>query len=142
MSAAEHRRGVELLVRLARMVREGNEEAALELTREAFVQTHITHVVAHWLHRMATGESLARYDTSGIPVTELSPSDLPRDVCAICREDMLVSQKACSLPCRHMYHADCVAKWLHRVPVCPTCRKPLNLPACKPETGDAKTASS
>jgi hypothetical protein len=49
--------------------------------------------------------------------------------CAICQRDMKPGQALRSLPdCGHTYHKDCLASWLHRNPVCPSCRTKVKQP--------------
>jgi hypothetical protein len=42
--------------------------------------------------------------------------------CAICLEDLLVGFEAARLPCSHVYHRGCIAKWLDTRNKCPLCR--------------------
>lgn len=46
--------------------------------------------------------------------------------CSICQEDFAVSDSVLKLPCRHVYHTDCVTNWLAMNNTCPLCR--LELP--------------
>lgn len=32
--------------------------------------------------------------------------------CAVCRDDLHIEEEVCKLPCTHIYHFDCVSKWL------------------------------
>lgn len=32
--------------------------------------------------------------------------------CAVCKEELIVEEEVCKLPCNHIYHFDCVSKWL------------------------------
>lgn len=42
--------------------------------------------------------------------------------CVVCMEDMKVGEEVRRLQCMHMFHADCVDKWLHTNKQCPICR--------------------
>ncbi|KAJ7955483.1 RING/U-box superfamily protein [Quillaja saponaria] len=42
--------------------------------------------------------------------------------CAICMVDFEVGMEATKLPCLHLYHRDCINKWLQMNPSCPLCR--------------------
>ncbi len=46
--------------------------------------------------------------------------------CSICQEDFTISDSVLKLPCRHVYHTDCVTNWLAVNNTCPLCR--LELP--------------
>ena len=48
------------------------------------------------------------------------PTDLE---CAICLEPM--SKDNALTPCHHLYHRDCLAKWMNFKKECPMCRKEL-----------------
>lgn len=54
--------------------------------------------------------------------------------CAICLELFQVGTEAAQLPCGHCFHEACVAKWLAKSSVCPSCRGPVVAPA----SGDAE----
>jgi len=53
--------------------------------------------------------------------------------CAICMDDYELAQKVRKLPCGHMYHLDCIKKWLEMHGTCPVCRKDMN--GKLPDTG-------
>jgi len=46
--------------------------------------------------------------------------------CSICQDDFAVGNSVLKLPCRHVYHTDCVINWLAMNNTCPLCR--LELP--------------
>ena len=43
------------------------------------------------------------------------------DICSICLED-LNGEKCVILSCEHIYHKDCIKKWLKKNDSCPNCR--------------------
>ncbi len=51
-----------------------------------------------------------------------------RDMCSICMEPYTIDQKIKILPCnrKHIFHKDCVERWLSNNKICPTCRKEIN----------------
>ncbi|KAL5544425.1 hypothetical protein UlMin_008209 [Ulmus minor] len=55
----------------------------------------------------------------GLPRQKVEDSDV---VCSVCLEDVLKGSEAVALPCSHLYHGDCIIKWLHGSNVCPLCR--------------------
>lgn len=42
--------------------------------------------------------------------------------CTICLDDLLDGDEAASMPCGHVYHADCIVSWLETSHLCPLCR--------------------
>ncbi|CAN6330528.1 unnamed protein product [Urochloa humidicola] len=45
--------------------------------------------------------------------------------CAICIEDFEVGDDLTVMPCSHVFHEGCIAKWLARCRLCPCCRRAL-----------------
>lgn len=45
--------------------------------------------------------------------------------CSICKDTFELANKALELPCKHLYHADCVKHWLKDHCSCPVCRYEL-----------------
>ncbi|KAL1538346.1 RING-type E3 ubiquitin transferase [Salvia divinorum] len=43
--------------------------------------------------------------------------------CSICLEEMEVGDVALRLPCAHMFHGECILRWLRRSLACPLCRR-------------------
>lgn len=52
--------------------------------------------------------------------------------CSICQDAFDVGAEVLKLPCRHLYHAECVTSWLQRNNTCPLCR--LELPREEPSS--------
>tara|TARA_B110000908_G_C10266101_1_gene464107 strand:- start:4478 stop:4912 length:435 start_codon:yes stop_codon:yes gene_type:complete len=59
-----------------------------------------------------------------IKTITLSDNQLKSD-CSICYDNFQKELKGCQLPCGHIYHEDCIKKWLKIDHVCPTCRHEL-----------------
>lgn len=52
--------------------------------------------------------------------------------CAVCKEPFRLHSEARQMPCRHIYHADCILPWLSLRNSCPVCRH--QLPALPPHS--------
>eukprot|EP00850_Spirogloea_muscicola_P013087 SM000087S23369 [mRNA] locus=s87:318225:320787:+ [translate_table: standard] len=62
---------------------------------------------------------------SGAPGAPSPSLNLGMGQCSICREALEVGAHARMLPCRHLYHDECIALWLLRANTCPVCRHEL-----------------
>ncbi|GAA5927663.1 uncharacterized protein JCM15063_005959 [Sporobolomyces koalae] len=63
-----------------------------------------------------------------LPKVEVTPDLLSHDTvkdCTICQDDFVVSETLASLPCRHLFHPDCIVPWLKTSGTCPVCRYAL-----------------
>lgn len=47
------------------------------------------------------------------------------DDCVVCRDAFKIGQSARELPCRHLFHSDCIVPWLKTRNTCPICRHEL-----------------
>jgi hypothetical protein len=46
--------------------------------------------------------------------------------CSICQEQFVAGDQILKLPCRHIFHGDCVKGWLQTKTTCPLCRTALS----------------
>lgn len=60
-----------------------------------------------------------------LPVHYLS-SPIDGDPCAICQQFMCKGEAIRRLPCAHIFHADCISKWLHVRLTCPFDNLPVD----------------
>ena len=62
---------------------------------------------------------------------EKDPIKIEYPTCSICLMDINEGQKTILLPCGHMFHDECITKWLNIHNTCPLCR--FELPTDDPE---------
>uniref|UniRef100_A0A6T8BWT1 RING-type domain-containing protein n=1 Tax=Prymnesium polylepis TaxID=72548 RepID=A0A6T8BWT1_9EUKA len=79
--------------------------------------------------------------------SELASKEEP--TCAICLENIRAQQNVTTLPCKHEYHRQCIAKWLKMAEAasCPQCKAPaldvqLQGGGASAEAGAVTTADS
>ncbi|KAJ2030359.1 hypothetical protein IWW57_001227 [Coemansia sp. S610] len=58
-----------------------------------------------------------------LPKRLITPEELQRNLdCGICMEEYKPEEYAVELPCKHVYHKDCIDHWLGMNGTCPICR--------------------
>lgn len=45
-----------------------------------------------------------------------------KEECAICKDAFELNEQVQRLPCRHLYHKQCISPWLDAHNTCPVCR--------------------
>ncbi|KAK7270702.1 hypothetical protein RJT34_26051 [Clitoria ternatea] len=63
----------------------------------------------------------------GLPDISVSEELLASDSaqCAVCKDTFGLGETAKQMPCKHIYHADCILPWLEMHNSCPVCRYEL-----------------
>ncbi|MQL90229.1 hypothetical protein Taro_022813 [Colocasia esculenta] len=61
-----------------------------------------------------------------MPTVEISEGHVNMDVhCAVCKEPFQLGMEVREMPCKHIYHQDCILPWLSLRNSCPVCRHEL-----------------
>lgn len=77
--------------------------------------------------------------SDSIPTIKITSSMLELDpilICAVCKDQFFIDVDAKQLPCKHLYHPDCILPWLSTHNSCPLCR--FELPTMTAETRPAR----
>ncbi|KAL5721336.1 RING-type E3 ubiquitin transferase [Ranunculus cassubicifolius] len=63
----------------------------------------------------------------GLPVITITKEMLESDnsQCAVCKDEFELGMEARQMPCKHIYHPDCILPWLELHNSCPVCRYEL-----------------
>ncbi|PWA92520.1 zinc finger, RING/FYVE/PHD-type [Artemisia annua] len=66
----------------------------------------------------------AKSIVDNLPLVEMKGDGNADDqvICAVCKDGILVEEKVMELPCRHLYHGECIVPWLSIRNTCPVCR--------------------
>lgn len=68
----------------------------------------------------------ARSAVDAMPTVKISQKHLSIDShCAVCTDQFEIGGEAREMPCKHIYHADCILPWLAQHNSCPVCRHEL-----------------
>ncbi|WVZ03876.1 hypothetical protein V8G54_024682 [Vigna mungo] len=61
-----------------------------------------------------------------MPTVEIGEAQVETEAhCAVCKEAFELHAEARELPCKHIYHSDCILPWLSMRNSCPVCRHEL-----------------
>lgn len=61
-----------------------------------------------------------------MPTIQIVPTHVSSDShCAVCKEAFELGSEAREMPCKHIYHPDCILPWLSLRNSCPVCRHEL-----------------
>lgn len=66
-----------------------------------------------------------------IPTIKIKSSHLKEETnCPVCKEEFEIGGDVKELPCKHIYHAECIFPWLRLHNSCPVCRQQLTVSNC------------
>jgi E3 ubiquitin-protein ligase RNF115/126 len=71
-----------------------------------------------------TVESLERVTITKENIAKII-KDSSEHSCSVCKDEFEVNQNIIYLPCKHIFHDDCILPWLKERNSCPTCRSEL-----------------
>lgn len=78
-----------------------------------------------------------------LPVVKILASHVPVESnCAVCKEPFELDSEAREMPCKHIYHSDCILPWLSIRNSCPVCRHQLPTDVHSSSSGRSSPASA
>lgn len=121
-------------------------QAVRQRQREELRSSAVRHLssVMDGLHRFNNPVNAAGSQA----LIEMMPSEILQktggDVCAVCRDPMLAGETVRRLPCFHLFHAECIDRWLRVKTTCPLDNLQINelLQRAERGTGDVSSAAS
>jgi len=135
---ADHREAVLRDISLAAAARSaGTETSAIGVTLEhmSMVFVEVDDDESEDVMDIVLRESMAVDVLRPIPATRSAIERLEKVTfedgfesigeCIICTEEFNAGLELTRLPCSHVYHGDCIVKWLEASHFCPLCRYPL-----------------
>eukprot|EP00249_Psilotum_nudum_P019016 c27064_g1_i4 orf=984-1745(+) len=66
-------------------------------------------------------KGLSCEEIAKLPVTKYKRKNRKNELCVICHVEYTKGDVLINLPCKHLYHADCIKKWLGLSKACPIC---------------------
>ncbi|XP_019171945.1 PREDICTED: probable E3 ubiquitin-protein ligase RHC2A [Ipomoea nil] len=99
----------------------------------------LTQIEANGLGRMEDPPA-SKAAIESMPTIEILDSHIETEPhCAVCKDAFELGNEAREMPCKHLYHSDCILPWLSLRNSCPVCRH--QLPTDAPNSGDLNTTN-
>ncbi|KAH3767822.1 RING finger protein [Pelomyxa schiedti] len=80
----------------------------------------------HRLFESSQGRGPPPASTSAIstlPTVKIQQKHIDdKEECNVCKDDFQLDEEVVMLPCKHLYHQDCIKPWLNMHNTCPSCR--------------------
>jgi len=54
---------------------------------------------------------------------ERQPGETENATCSVCLSQLEDGEQAKTLGCKHVYHPECIDRWLERSRLCPVCKR-------------------
>ncbi|KAK6242792.1 hypothetical protein SCA6_008181 [Theobroma cacao] len=104
----------------------GREVLILRAELWGTVVEHVEHKQEAVLRGRALEESASGFGKGGEHIKTKHVKIIKRRVksedCVVCLEALNVGSRVSRMPCSHIFHSDCIGKWLKQSHNCPVCR--------------------
>ncbi|XP_065878388.1 E3 ubiquitin-protein ligase RDUF1 [Euphorbia lathyris] len=98
----------------------------------------LAHIELNGLGRVGNPPA-SKAVVESMPTVEITDNHLyAEEHCAVCKEAFEVGGEAREMPCKHIYHSECILPWLAMRNSCPVCRH--ELPADQEESENSEEA--
>ncbi|KAJ6820098.1 putative E3 ubiquitin-protein ligase RING1 [Iris pallida] len=78
----------------------------------------------------------SKSSVESMPTIEITDLHVGSDShCAVCTDPFVAGSEAREMPCRHIYHSECILPWLSVRNSCPVCRHEMPTDASPPDAG-------
>ncbi|CAH9103897.1 unnamed protein product [Cuscuta epithymum] len=85
----------------------------------------LTHIESNGLGRIDDPPA-SKSAVESLPTIEIADFHISTEPhCAVCKEAFELGNEAREMPCKHLYHSDCILPWLSLRNSCPVCRHQL-----------------
>ncbi|KAM0062257.1 putative transcription factor C2H2 family [Helianthus debilis subsp. tardiflorus] len=86
----------------------------------------LTQIEANQLGRINRNPPASKAAIEALGAIEIQEIHVLTDsCCAVCKDQFELETEAIEMPCKHLYHADCIIPWLNLHNSCPVCRHEL-----------------
>ncbi|KAK6133688.1 hypothetical protein DH2020_032598 [Rehmannia glutinosa] len=93
------------------------------MVEERYIGTHQRPSIDRVIERsMEDGVRMVPTDESSIESLESKKLVVSTGACVVCMEEFSGECEVVSMPCEHVFHEDCIKKWLRTSHYCPVCR--------------------
>ncbi|EPS71485.1 hypothetical protein M569_03274 [Genlisea aurea] len=101
----------------------------------------LSHIEANGVGRGDSNPPASKAAIESLPKIEIVDQHISFDShCAVCKDPFELGIEAREMPCKHIYHQDCLFPWLSLRNSCPVCR--YELPSDNDNSGDVSRSSS
>ncbi|CAD8051424.1 unnamed protein product [Paramecium sonneborni] len=72
-------------------------------------------------------KGLTKQQIKQLPKRILNQDNIPEDKCSVCLFEFKEEEKVRELPCKHIYHSNCIKNWLQNNKQCPLCKTEIEI---------------
>ncbi|KAL3650180.1 hypothetical protein CASFOL_006583 [Castilleja foliolosa] len=86
----------------------------------------LSQIETNGIGRIDNNPPASKSAIESMPTIEISDQHISVEShCAVCKEPFELGNEAREMPCKHLYHHDCILPWLALTNSCPVCRHEL-----------------